>query len=50
VTRFKGITPSRGNPPEPDTSMAHPARVCDYRPGGKDNYPADNYGAIGRRP
>jgi hypothetical protein len=39
---------SRGldyEPPEIDTSKAHPARVYDYLLGGKDNYPPDREAA-----
>ena len=36
-TWFPGITPGREVPAEIDTGVAHPARVCDYILGGKNN-------------
>ncbi|MGW5972685.1 SAM-dependent methyltransferase [Streptomyces sp. NPDC055186] len=37
----------RSNPPQIDTSKAHPARVYDWLLGGKDNYPVDE--AVGEK-
>jgi hypothetical protein len=40
-----GTGPGRGEPPEIDTSVAHPARVYDCWLGGKDNFAADREAA-----
>jgi hypothetical protein len=41
---FKGIDPGE-EPPDIDTSVAHPARIYDYVLGGKDNFEADRKAA-----
>ena len=32
-----------------DTTIPHSARVWNYWLGGKDNYPVDQYGGVGRK-
>jgi hypothetical protein len=43
---FPGIAPSRPEPTDVDTSVAHPARIYDYILGGKDNFAADRQAAM----
>ena len=42
---FPGITPTRSEPVELDTGVAHPARIYDYILGGKSNFAADQAAA-----
>ncbi len=42
---FPPITPSRGEPPGLDTSVAHISRMQNYWRGGKDNFAADRAAA-----